>query len=114
MNCIDNSDKLVPVVQNVPTVPAPTFILPRGAGEERGRRKMKHVKPTAEVRKPSPACGRGKGEGSIYGKRQCFILTQLIVALTSASLGLAASPDWQKEWERTVAAAKKEGHVTVY
>ena len=35
-----------------------------------------------------------------------------IIALAAEVLG--AQLDWKKDWEQTVAAAKKEGQVTVY
>jgi len=39
-----------------------------------------------------------------------------MVYFLSAAVGYAAEakPDWQREWERTLEAAKKEGQVTVY
>ena len=44
-----------------------------------------------------------------------FIVIFLIAYLfMSASAGLAAQADWKKRWEQTLAAAKKEGQVTVY
>jgi len=47
----------------------------------------------------------------------CRILGCVSVAiffLGMAGQGVAAQADWQADWERTVAAAKKEGQVTVY
>ena len=38
----------------------------------------------------------------------------LISFLVLARSGFAAQPDWQKDWEQTLAAARKEGQVTVY
>jgi iron(III) transport system substrate-binding protein len=48
------------------------------------------------------------------GYRQLLICTAIFA---SASLSLAASApklDWQLEWEKTIAAAEKEGQVTLY
>ena len=41
-------------------------------------------------------------------------LSLAILALLSVSRALAAQTDWKKDWEQTVAAAKKEGQVAVY
>jgi iron(III) transport system substrate-binding protein len=44
-----------------------------------------------------------------------FIQTALTTAcLVFMSNSVCAQADWQKEWERTLAAARKEGQVTVY
>jgi iron(III) transport system substrate-binding protein len=37
-----------------------------------------------------------------------------ILSLLSASVALAGQLDWKKDWEQTLAAAKKEGQVAVY
>src|SRR6185295_5291981 len=42
-----------------------------------------------------------------------LILTGLLALLLSTH-ALAAQADWKKDWEQTLAAAKKEGQVTVY
>jgi iron(III) transport system substrate-binding protein len=45
--------------------------------------------------------------------KRIFFLTGLIV-LSLATSALAAQADWKKDWEQTLAAARKEGQVTVY
>jgi ABC-type Fe3+ transport system substrate-binding protein len=37
----------------------------------------------------------------------------LLVAMSIAPCALAQSPDWQKKWDETIAAAKKEGKVVI-
>ena len=41
-----------------------------------------------------------------------FAVVMLLAATATGSS--AAEPDWQKEWERTLTAAKKEGQVNIY
>ena len=41
-------------------------------------------------------------------------LIAFVSLLALASNGLAAQADWKKDWEQTLAAAKKEGQVNVY
>ena len=41
-----------------------------------------------------------------------FAVVMLLAA--TATVSSAAEPDWKREWERTLAAAKKEGQVNIY
>jgi ABC-type Fe3+ transport system substrate-binding protein len=43
-----------------------------------------------------------------------LLLIVLIFSIAQQSLGAQANFAWQKEWEKTLEAAKKEGQVTVY
>ncbi len=43
-----------------------------------------------------------------------FALLAILSVFVSTAAVNAAQADWNKEWERTLAAAKKEGQVTVY
>ena len=57
--------------------------------------------------------------GAIHGSRRCRVRTSLKVSLLAAlvlNIALAASVqgDWKQDWEKTVAAAEKEGEVTIY
>src|SRR4030095_2216658 len=49
-------------------------------------------------------------------KRVRRLFTSLTVASTVflAAQAFGAQADWKKDWEQTLAAAKKEGQVTVY
>ena len=51
---------------------------------------------------------------SIRKKIAGCLLAGLIGALAYATTGNAAQANWQKNWEQTLAAARKEGQVTVY
>ena len=42
-----------------------------------------------------------------------FIITSFLL-LSFAAVGQAAQTDWRKDWEQTLAAAKKEGQVNIY
>jgi iron(III) transport system substrate-binding protein len=46
--------------------------------------------------------------------RRLFSAALMVAGLFLLSGGAAAQSNWQKEWEQTLAAAKKEGQVTVY
>jgi len=46
--------------------------------------------------------------------RRFFQAALMVVYLVSLSNTASAQSDWQKEWERTLAAARKEGQVSVY
>ena len=48
-------------------------------------------------------------------KNRTFVAMSLAILVSlSASRTPAAQLDWQKDWEQTLAAAKKEGQVNVY
>ncbi|MGE5216333.1 MAG: extracellular solute-binding protein [Chloroflexota bacterium] len=51
---------------------------------------------------------------SIAKKLVGFLLVGILGVLNYPGIGDAAQADWQKDWEQTLAAAKKEGQVTVY
>ena len=51
---------------------------------------------------------------SIQKKLVGCLLAGLFGALAYATTGNAAQANWQKDWEQTLAAARKEGQVTVY
>jgi len=42
-----------------------------------------------------------------------FIISSFLL-LSFAAVGQAAQTDWRKDWEQTLAAAKKEGQVNIY
>jgi iron(III) transport system substrate-binding protein len=42
------------------------------------------------------------------------LLAVLLLFCITESIAAAAKPEWQAEWDRTLAAAEKEGQVTVY
>lgn len=44
----------------------------------------------------------------------CLLLGILLVASTAAAMAAEQKEDWQAEWERTIAAAKKEGKLSLY
>ena len=46
--------------------------------------------------------------------RRFFQATVMVVSLLSLANSACAQSDWQKEWEKTLAAAKKEGQVNIY
>lgn len=46
--------------------------------------------------------------------RKLVVLVALLGAFTLRGTGHAAQTDWKKDWEQTLAAARKEGQVTVY
>src|SRR5713226_5195831 len=49
------------------------------------------------------------------GKKLGFILVGFTLSFLLAPAGkVQAQSDWSKEWEKTLAAAKKEGQVTFY
>ena len=67
------------------------------------------------------AGARGCDEFSAERRKMCMIRRQVgkivllgLVLFSPASPTQAAQSDWKKDWEQTVAAAKKEGQVTVY
>ena len=43
-----------------------------------------------------------------------FALLAVASAFVSTEAANAAQADWKKDWEQTLAAAKKEGQVTIY
>lgn len=51
---------------------------------------------------------------SIQKKLLGCLLAGLLGSVVYASNGNAAQANWQKDWEQTLAAARKEGQVTVY
>jgi len=46
--------------------------------------------------------------------RRFFQATVMVVSLLSLANSACAQSDWQKEWETTLAAARKEGQVNIY
>jgi iron(III) transport system substrate-binding protein len=45
-------------------------------------------------------------------KRASFLAGLMMLSLSASALG--AQADWKKDWEQTLAAARKEGQITVY
>lgn len=43
-----------------------------------------------------------------------FLVSFFFAVQPPAAAGAAARPEWQAEWERTLQAAKKEGHLAIY
>ena len=46
--------------------------------------------------------------------RRFFQAALMVVSLVSLATTACAQSDWQKEWEKTLAAARKEGQVNIY
>jgi len=44
----------------------------------------------------------------------CLGVLLLLSGPSESAMGGEAMPSWQVEWEKTVQAAKQEGHVTIY
>ena len=53
---------------------------------------------------------------SIFSREAKILRALLAIAgvMVSSAAALAAQADWKKDWEQTLAAAKKEGQVTIY
>src|SRR6266850_6312679 len=43
-----------------------------------------------------------------------FALLAVVIVCASTAAVNGAQADWKKDWEKTLAAAKKEGQVTIY
>jgi len=50
---------------------------------------------------------------NLGNKRYALFAVVMLLAAT-ATVSSAAEPDWKREWERTLTAAKKEGQVNIY
>ncbi|HEY7219173.1 MAG TPA: extracellular solute-binding protein [Candidatus Binatia bacterium] len=52
--------------------------------------------------------------GSSKAAKLGFALLAIVSVVAATATVYAAQADWKKDWERTLAAAKKEGQVTIY
>lgn len=52
--------------------------------------------------------------GSSKAAKLCFVLLAVVCFCGPTAAVNAAQADWKKDWEQTLAAAKKEGQVTIY
>ena len=53
--------------------------------------------------------------GSSKAAKLCVCaLLAVVSSCASTAAANAAQADWKKDWEQTLAAAKKEGQVTIY